>query len=294
MNTPQILTLPALTLGKLLMERDVAAATGHDTLHITAQGWYTNEKGQTVDIHTQRDAAKSNTVSYHPGHTPPAGAPRHTNIHTYMHNQTTLTVAEARVNQGYRVAILNFASATSPGGGWLAGARAQEESLARSSTLVHAIRDDAMYQDRTHWTNPFYDDTVIVTPDVPFFRHHNGQFLDSPWLGDVITSAAVHAGAVGSHMPSRLGDIAATMRQRTEKVFRVATTLDADILILGAWGCGAFGNDPDEIARIMYDTMQIVDMRRFEAIDFAVADLKNPLENYSAFAKRFDGRVFGG
>jgi uncharacterized protein (TIGR02452 family) len=210
-----------------------------------------------------------------------------------MHNQTTLAVAEERVAQGYRVAILNFASATSPGGGWLDGARAQEESLARSSTLVHALRDDDMYQNETHLRNPFYDDTVIVTLDVPFFRHHNGQFLDSPWQGDVITSAAVMAKAVHTYMPERVGEIRATMQQRTQKVFQVATTLDAHILILGAWGCGAFGNDPKEIAQMMLDTMNIVDMRRFVAIDFAVADLFVPQGNYPPFATRFGGRVFG-
>ena len=294
LNPPEKLTLPALTLDELLMPPPVAASTGLATLDITEQGWYTNVHGEQVDIRAQRDAAKNGTVAFRPGVTPPVGAPRHTHVRTFINNQTTLAVAEARAAEGYRVAILNFASATSPGGGWLDGARAQEESLARSSTLVHALRDDPMYQDPAHHRNPFYDDTVIVTPDVPFFRHHNGQFLDTPWQGDVITSAAVQAHAVHKYMPDRVGEIEAAMRQRTEKVFRVATTLDADILILGAWGCGAFGNDPDEIARIMYDTMNIVDMRRFVAIDFAVADLFDPPVNLPAFAQRFDGRVIGG
>lgn len=294
MNVPETLNLPALTYDELLMERNVAAKMGHETQQITEQGWYTTPNGQTVDIRALRDAATHGSVTYQPGETPPVGAPRHAHVHTFMHNQTTLAVAEARVAQGYRVAIFNFASATSPGGGWLGGARAQEESLARSSTLVHALRDDAMYVNQAHRTNPFYDDTVIVTPHVPFFRQHNGQFLEKPWLADVITSAAVMAKAVRTYMPERVSEIAATMQQRTEKVFRIATTLDADILILGAWGCGAFGNNPEDIAQIMYDTMQIVDMRRFVAIDFAVADLKEPLENYPAFAKWFDQGVFGG
>ncbi len=294
MNVPEKLDLPTLTLKELLMERNVAAKMGHDTQQIMEQGWYTNAHGQMVDIRALRDAATHGRLSYQPGEPPPVGAPRHTHVHTFMHNQTTLAVAEARVAQGYRVAILNFASAISPGGGWLDGARAQEESLARSSTLVHALRDDATYANSSHETNPFYDDTVIVTPNVPFFRQHNGNILDKPWQADVITCAAVMADAVRRYMPMRAGEIGPTMRQRTEKVFRIATTLDADILILGAWGCGAFGNAPEEIAQIMYDTMQIVDMRRFVAIDFAVADLKEPLENYPAFAKRFDQGVFGG
>ena len=293
MNVPTALTLTTLTLDELLMPRHVAAATGRDTQHITEQGWYTNTHGHTVDIRALRDAATHGSVTYQPGETPPVGAPRYTHVHTFMHNQTTLAVAEARVAHGYRVAILNFASATSPGGGWLDGARAQEESLARSSTLVHALRDDEMYQNPTHRRNPFYDDTVIVTPNVPFFRQHNGQFLEKPWLADVITSAAVMAKAVRTYMPERVSEIGAAMRQRIQKVFQVATTLDADILILGAWGCGAFGNAPEDIAQIMYDTMQIVDMRRFVAVDFAVADLFDPQVNYLAFAKWFDQGVFG-
>jgi uncharacterized protein (TIGR02452 family) len=294
MNLPTALSLPTLTLDELLMPPHVAAATGRDTQHITEQGWYSNPQGQKVDIRSLRDAATHGTVAYGPGTTPPVGAPRHARVHTFVQNQSTLAVAEARVAQGYRVAILNFACATIPGGGWLDGARAQEESLARSSTLVHALREDDMYQNPAHWKNPFYDDTVIVSPGVPFFRHHNGQFLDTPWQGDVITSAAVQAHAVRKYMPERASEIRATMQQRTQKVFQVATTLDADILILGAWGCGAFGNDPEVIAQIMHEMMDIVDMRRFVAIDFAVADVKDALENYPAFATRFDGKVFGG
>ena len=95
-------------------------------------------------------------------------------------------------------------------------------------------------------------------------------------------------------MPERVGEIAAVMQQSTQKVFRVATTLDADILILGAWGCGAFGNAPEDITQIMYDRFQTVDMRRYVAIDFAVADLFETQVNYQAFAARFDGRDFGG
>jgi uncharacterized protein (TIGR02452 family) len=283
-----------LTLDEMLMPRHQAAVMGHKTQTIAEQGWYTNPQGQQVDIRAMRDAATQGKVTFRPDDTPLVGAPRHAQVPTFVYNQTTLAVAAARVAQGYRVAILNFASATTPGGGWLNGALAQEESLARSSALVYTFRDDAMYADASHWRNPFYNDTVIVSPGVPFFRQHNGQFIDMPWQADVITSAAVHAKAVHAYMPERVGEIGPTIRQRTQKVFEVATTLDADILILGAWGCGAFGNDPDQIAQIMHDMMQVVDMRRFVAIDFAVVDLYDPPLNYTAFATRFDGRVFGG
>lgn len=292
MTTPQKLTLPTLTLDTLIMPRRASAIMCHETQDISAQGYYINADGVQVDIRAARDAATQGRVAYRPGITPMIGAPRHAQVATFVYNQTTLAVAEARVAQGYRVAILNFASATSPGGGWLHGARAQEETLARSSTLVHSLRDDAFYFDMTHHTNPFYNDTVLVSPAVPFFRHHNGQFIDTPWQADVITSAAVHAKAVHTYMSDRVGEIALHMEYRTQKVFQVATTLDADILILGAWGCGAFGNDPELIAQMMAEMMHVVDMRRFAAIDFAVADMYDPPLNYQAFASRFDGRMF--
>lgn len=293
MTMPQPLTLPILTLDTLIMPRQASAIMCHETQGISARGWYTNPQGAQVDLRIARDAATHGRITYGPSEFPAIGAARHAQVYTFVHNQTTLAVAEARIAQGYRVAILNFASATSPGGGWLRGARAQEEVLARSSTLVHSLRDDEFYFDMSHHTNPFYNDTVIVSPAVPFFRRHSGQFIDTPWQADIITSAAVHAKAVQHYMPDRINEIAPRMRQRIQKVFQVATTLDADIVILGAWGCGAFGNDPELIAQLMLDTMALVDMRRFAAIDFAVADMYDPPLNYRAFAARFDGQVFG-
>lgn len=294
MTAPGTLSLPLLTLEEQLMNRGKAYALGHETLKITEQGWYINTKGHKVDIQILRDEATHGRVAYRPDQTPTVGKAKYTHVHTYMQKQTTLTVAALRIAQGHSVAILNFASATTPGGGWLAGARVQEESLARSSTLVHALRDDAMYTDRSLRDDGFYSDTVIVTPKVPFFRHQNGQILDTPWLADVITCAAVNAKKVQFKMPDRAAEIEPAMRRRIHKVFQVATTLDADILILGAWGCGAFKNEGTEIARAMYDTLQLVDMRRFKAIDFAIPAARGSTKNFDAFENWFDDKTFGG
>ena len=284
--------IPALTLAplqreELLMERHVATTMGHATQQMVTQGWYTNARGQQVDIAAARDAALHGQRVYAPGAPVVLGAARHAGLQISLVNQTTLTVAQARVAQGYRVAILNFASATSPGGGWLYGSRAQEESLARSSALVHALQTVPWYADERHQRNPFYDDTVIVTPGVPFFRTHTGELLDAPWQGDVITSAAVQAKAVYRYLPERASEITPHLARRIQRIYEVATTLDADVLILGAWGCGAFGNDAGVVARLMHETLDRVDMRRFAAIDFAVADLREPRTVYDAFAQYF-------
>ena len=294
MNAPEKLDLPQLTLEEQLMDREMAYALGHETLTIAEQGWYINAKGHKVDIQALRDAATHGKKAYRPDQTPTVGTAKYTHFHTYMQRQTALTVAALRIGQGHSVAILNFASATTPGGGWLAGARVQEESLARSSTMVYALRNHPMYTDRSLRDDGFYSDTVIVTPKVPFFRHQNGQILDTPWLADVITCAAVNARKVRAEKPERAAEIEPAMRRRIHKVFQVATTLDADILIHGAWGCGAFKNEGTEIARAMHDTLQLVDMRHFKAIDFAIPAARGSMKNFDAFAPWFDDKTFGG
>ena len=282
------LKLPPLSMAELILDRGVALELGLQTQSLVAQGWYINQLGVRVDIAAARDAARYAKVVYRPGMVVPQQA-RSTACpyQTEVYNNTTLAVAQARAAQGHRVAVVNFASATSPGGGWLTGSRAQEESLARSSSLVYALRDDEWYRNPQHWRNPFYDDTVIVTPQVPFFRMHMGQLLDQPWPADVITSAAVHAKAVRKYMPERMSEIPLVMAKRARVVLQAAAALRADVLVLGAWGCGAFGNSPDVIAAALADAMQQVDLSTYAHIDFAVADLRTPPEVLAPFMRRW-------
>jgi uncharacterized protein (TIGR02452 family) len=188
--------------------------------------------------------------------------------------------------------VLNFASPTSPGGGWLLGSRSQEAALARASALAYCLSDDAWYGDPRHARNPFYDDTVIVTPRVPFFRNHEGDLLATPWHADVLTAAAVHAHAVRRYLPGRESEIPRIMLARAMAVLRAACTLDADVLVLGAWGCGNLGNDPTLMATVFREALNLVDMRSFAQIDFAVADLHTPPANYLTFARTFAGKGF--
>jgi hypothetical protein len=276
----------------LLLSRKSAARLGRATKDIVERGWYFNEFERQVDIAAARDAAKLDQVAYRPGQ-PIAMRPiRHAQVPTAVFNQPTLTVAHARHLQGHRVALLNFASPITPGGGWLRGSRAQEESLARASALAHCLSDDIWYYDSRHARNPFYDDTVIVTPQVPFFRQHEGDLLATPWQADVLTAAAVHARAVRRYMPARESEIPRIMLARALAVYRAARTLDADVLVLGAWGCGNLGNDPTLMATVFREALNLVDMRTFAQIDFAVADLHTPPANYLTFARTFAGKGF--
>ena len=192
--------------------------------------------------------AKAGTVTYPPerpagdGHT----GPLQTSV--AVANQTTLAAARGLIDEGFRPAVLNFASAKSPGGGFLLGARAQEEYLARSSGLYACLVGNAMYDYHGMRLDDMYSDWVIYSPDVPVFRDDSGDLLESPYTVSVITSPAPFAVAIRRDSPERLGELPVTFFHRILKVLSVGLLHDHDSLVLGAWGCGAFENDATMVA----------------------------------------------
>jgi uncharacterized protein (TIGR02452 family) len=190
------------------------------------------------------------------------------------------------MNRGYNPAALNMASATSPGGGFLGGARAQEEYLARSSTLFACLSGSPMYS-ADFSRNPFYADYVIYSPGVVVFRDDDGILLDKPYLFSVLTSPAVHAAAVHHYMPQRTGEIENAMWNRILKLFAVALLHGHKSLVLGAWGCGAFGNDGNMVAGLFRTALAENFAGAFERIAFAIADWSPDQRFIGPFLKAF-------
>jgi uncharacterized protein (TIGR02452 family) len=150
---------------------------------------------------------------------------------------------------GARVLALNFASAKNPGGGFLNGSQAQEESLARASGLYACISPHrAMYEANRRCPSCLYTDHIIYSPDVPVFRDDADALLDEPYLVSFLTAPAVNAGVVRAREPQNATRIEAVMLGRVEKVLAVAAVNGHDALVLGAWGCGVFGNEPEQVA----------------------------------------------
>ena len=170
-------------------------------------------------------------------------------------DEDTMTAARRLARYGLNVVALNFASARNPGGGWLTGAEAQEESLARSSALVAALTAPgpcaAHYADGSGSRDALYTHDMIYSPAVPVFRDEASlQLLPQPWPLAFISAAAPNAGvAVRKHAVSAKA-VEAIYAERAERVLALAHKRGHDAIVLGAWGCGVFQNDPPMVARV--------------------------------------------
>jgi uncharacterized protein (TIGR02452 family) len=229
------------------VSRKQAAFLGRETLRILQDGCYRTETGIVVDIAEQVRRAVAGTCSYPPGADPPS--PRLGSQSTVFEvvNESTLAVACRLVAAGHRAAALNFASAKNPGGGFLSGARAQEESLCRASALYACLTGNPMYDYHRGRRDVMYSHYAIYSPDVPVFRDDAGTLLDQPCPCAFLTSPAVNAGALRNRNAHRHA-IYNAMAERVEKVLAVAAHHRHDALVLGAWGCGVFQNDPAQVA----------------------------------------------
>ena len=281
------LSLPILAKEDFLMDIDAAKMVGRATQQIITRGSYITEAGTEHDIQAALDQAHAQSVTFQPDAVIPIAKAKYSHAMTFVHNQTALMVAHARQRRGYRVAVLNFTNPRNLGGGWLQGVQSQEASLARSSGLMHCLANHAWYRNRTHRTNSFYDDTVIVTPQVPVFRGHEGDLLETPLQYAIVSAAAVHATNVRLYMPQREAEIPLQMAKRAARIIEAAATTNANVLILGAWGTGEFGHTPELIATAFQVALESRATRSFAIIDFAIPDIapQNPV--YTAFYQRF-------
>jgi uncharacterized protein (TIGR02452 family) len=185
------------------------------------------------------------------------------------------------------VAALNFASAKNPGGGFLNGSQAQEESLARSSALYSSLlRAREFYERHRASTSLLYSDAMIWSPDCPIFRDDEGTLLDEPQLASFITSPAPNVGATAENRPEELPQIPEVFRRRSEYVLALAAFKGCRRLVLGAWGCGVFRNDPAVVAAAFVGHLREgAWSSRFERVVFSVFDPSPSSETLTAFQR---------
>jgi uncharacterized protein (TIGR02452 family) len=260
---------------------------GRQAVRILDAGCYTSATGQVVEIGDLVRRAVVGTCSYPPGSSLPEvqGGEDQTRIEVV--NETTLAVAKRLIEAGHRPAALNFASARHPGGGFLGGARAQEESLARSSGLYACLAGNPMYDLHSGLRDALYTDYVIYSPEVPVFRGDDGTLLPAPYLVAFITSPAVNAKVVLERDRSRRKEIRLAMAARIHKVLAIAAAHNHDALVLGAWGCGVFGNDCQEIAELFHQALTVPFRGVFTRVIFAVVDWSGEQRFIGPFLRTF-------
>lgn len=276
------------------MNRDQRARMAQETLSILEHGRYQTRDGQTISIREPLAAACAATHLYMPGDYDQLLAqveqlPAFQTTRIAVSNQTTLAAARTLAPEYPALACLNFASAKNPGGGFLSGSQAQEESLARSSGLYATLHTKPdFYAFHRRLKSSLYSDHVIFSPNVPVFRDDAGQLIDQPWQASFITAAAVNAGAVRKNEPNNIESIRATLEHRARMVLAIGALHRCDALVLGAWGCGVFQNDPAVVADIFASVLaEPLFQHRFRHIAFAIFDTSPSQAVAQAFQNNF-------
>ena len=192
------------------------------------------------------------------------------------------------------ILVLNFANPVNPGGGVRRGARAQEEDLCRRSTLLTSLESkpaQAYYQYNKSLHTNMGSDAIILSPKVEVFKDEKGEVLEKSFTVAVMTCAA----PMITYGKEGLSDqeYEELFYNRIVRMLKCAAYWGYKSLVLGAFGCGAFGNDAKLVSDLFYkalkefnfDGMRESDL--FRRIDFAVLDLSLDNYNFNEFYRNF-------
>lgn len=196
---------------------------------------------------------------------------------------------------GRKVCVLNFANWFQAGGGVVNGCTAQEECLCRISTLYPCIASqycqDNFYNPHRRLGNPMANNDVIYSPGITVFKSDNRapELMDQKkWFAvDVITAAAPDLRGCPAEISNsedfRKG-LGITHYKRGSRILDIALLNEADTVVIGAFGCGAFHNDPEIVAKA-YKAILPDYMHAFRNIEFAIYCPAEYTENYKVFKK---------
>ncbi|MDB4778248.1 TIGR02452 family protein [bacterium] len=266
--------------------------SAQDVLHLIERGFYEVE-GQRISIESARDDSLDSSRIYTPRELedlrtqlPQGRQPKITVV-----NGTTQVVAQALASHD-GLLVLNFASARNPGGGFLNGAKAQEEDLCRCSALYPSlVRHREYYEMNRQQTSLLYTDFLIYSPRVPFFKiRGTGQLLPTPFEASVVTAPAPNSGPYlkNSGDPTLLEQC---FERRWRNVLAVAKDQQIPNLLLGAWGCGAFGGDPKIASRTAQRALADFGPA-FSSVTFAIPGKgKQSRHNLEAFGEQFEVKI---
>lgn len=258
---------------------------GAEAVAAARDGRYVAPSGAVVEIADLVSDAIAGTRSVPPNErldTCPGGQFGETAFE--VREESTLAAARRLALAGTEPVALNFASARNPGGGFLGGSRAQEESLCRASTLHACLVGQPYYAHHGRARDAMYSSWILYSPGVPVIRDDTGPLLEEPWTCGFITAAAPNVKALG---PERHGEVPGVMAERVARVLAVAARERHEGVVLGAWGCGAFGGDAELVASLFHAALTGPFRGVFARVVFAVLDTREDRRVIGPFERRF-------
>jgi uncharacterized protein (TIGR02452 family) len=274
------------------MNRAQRKITAHQTLKIIENGVYRNALGKEIHIGNEIKKAIQQTKQYSSEELEQLKSnlvlnTKHHTTFSVTHEDSISAVLRLTAEGKKNILCLNFASAKNPGGGFLNGSLAQEESLATSSALYASQQSVfSYYTKHREMKTGMYSDAMILSPNIPVFRNAEGTLLDKYVLCNFITSPAVNKGVIKNREPHLLDTVSTIMRKRIEKLLAICVAQQYETLILGAWGCGVFQNEPETIAQLFYEQLQGTFKNQFKEVVFAIYSKKGKSSN--AFQEVFN------
>ena len=249
--------------------RELANKMGREAMQVIELGLYATPTSRQVDLAADIAAAVTRTTHLPPDHRHTFPRPGPHTIAIEVTHETSLAAAARHVAAGLRTMVLNFASPTVAGGGFLAGERAQEEYHCRSTALFACQLGGPMYAFHQQQSNALHSDAMIYSPDVPVFRDDDHRMREQPFKVAFVSAASCDARDVA---PLDQAKIPGAMGVRIVKVLAVAQANGHDALVLGAWGCGNFANDPGLIADLFRQALDGPFKGAFRQVTFAIVD----------------------
>ena len=182
--------------------------------------------------------------------------------------------------------VLNFASYTQPGGMYMEGSSAQEECLCSASFLYNVLSSNCMASfynwNNKHKNNGLYLNRAIYTPGIKFFNYRDGSTVAEELQCSVITCASPNKRAAMKYGRITKEENLEAVSKRIEFILNIAANFYFNTLILGAFGCGVFGQDASDVATIFKNWLTGKYKNVFRHVVFAVPDSEHDI-NYLKF-----------
>lgn len=274
------------------MKKGQRIQAANDTLDVFKRGSYTC-KNQCINIQEEHAYTLSHTDLLTPDvsdvYIKNAKQKNYTScVYEVQEKTTVAALYDLRKNTTSAIGILNFASAKNAGGGFLNGAVAQEESLAVVSNLyLSQITKPAYYEANRACKTMMYTDHAIYAKDILFIKNDDLNYIEVQ-KANVLTMPAVNLGQV-KLKGEDVQKAKEVMKARMRKVLAIFAHYENKVLILGAYGCGVFRNDPQTIAQQWYELLEEEGWKyNFENIVFAVYDRTKTQDTLHAFTSVFN------